>query len=106
MAAQNVLAGDERVLVEIIEEVKEQNSRTDSYVSSPLIYCLYNSSSEIMSFTSSPYLLYKDTSQRFVSLQSRRCFLDRGSVGFSAVSGIAHDRPKRSAPGIRPSVQY
>ena len=31
MAAQNVLAGDERVLVEIIEEVKEQNSRTDSY---------------------------------------------------------------------------
>ena len=25
MAAQNVLAGDERVLVEIIEEVKEQN---------------------------------------------------------------------------------
>lgn len=71
-----------------------------------LAYCLYNSSSEIMSFTSSPYLLYKDTSQRFVSLQSRRCFLDRGSVGFSAVSGIAHDRPKRSAPGIRPSVQY
>ncbi len=31
MAAQNVLAGDEKVLVEIIEEVKAQNSRIDNY---------------------------------------------------------------------------
>lgn len=31
MAAQNVLAGDEKVLAEIINEVKEQNARIESY---------------------------------------------------------------------------
>ena len=41
-----------------------------------------------------PYPLYdKDVSRRFVSLQSRCCFLGRRAVGFSALSGIAHGRP-------------
>jgi len=30
----------------------------------------------------------------------------RGSVGFTASSGIAHERPKRSAPGMRPCATY
>ena len=34
------------------------------------------------------------------------CPLKCGSDGFSAFSGIAHERPNRDAPGIRPSAQY
>ena len=30
----------------------------------------------------------------------------RGSDGFSAFSGIAHERPNRDAPGMRPAAQY
>ena len=44
--------------------------------------------------------------QVLVLSESRRCPLKRGSEGFSASSGIAHERPNRDAPGIRPSAQY
>ena len=44
--------------------------------------------------------------QLLVSPGSRRCPLKRGSEIFSAFSGIAHERPNRDAPWIRPSAQY